>query len=43
MIEPQLFVENMATRLVTFDAKNVATPSLQKAWTQIVEVMNEQV
>jgi hypothetical protein len=43
MIPIDQFVDAMSARLVSFDAKNVATPALQKAWSQIGDVLNEQI
>ena len=43
MIDLDSFIDNMAARLVAFDAKNVVTPALQKAWSQIGAVLNEQI
>jgi len=43
MIAIDQFVESMAARLVGFDPKNVVTPALRKAWSQIGAVLNEQI
>jgi hypothetical protein len=43
MVDRDRFIDNMAARLVAFDAQNVTTPALRRAWSQIGEVLNEQV